>query len=84
MGTENRGGKRPGVGRPRKDNATTKTIAFVCTEEEAKYRLEQIQKLLLAIWAIEDRHNGEYSGSVKEIVNVCNDKIDALLGVEHD
>ena len=53
-------------------------------EEEAKYRLEQIQKLLLGIWAIEDRHNGEYSGSVKEIVNVCNDKIDALLGVEHD
>lgn len=53
-------------------------------EEEAKYRLVQIQKLLLAIWAIEDRHNGEYSDSVKEIVNVCNDKIDALLGVEHD
>ena len=53
-------------------------------EEKAKYRLEQIQKLLLAIWAIEDKHNDEYSDSVKEIVNVCNDKIDGLLGVEHD
>jgi len=53
-------------------------------EKEAEYRLEQIQKLLLAIWAIEDKHNDEYSDSVKEIVNVCDDKIDALLGVEHD
>lgn len=53
-------------------------------EEKAKYRLEQIQKLLLAIWTIEDKHNDEYSDSVKEIVNVCNDKIDELLGVEHD
>lgn len=53
-------------------------------EKEAKYQLEQIQKLLFAIWAIEDKHNDEYSDSVKEIVNVCNDKIDELLGVEHD
>ena len=53
-------------------------------EKEAKYQLEQIQKLLFAIWAIEDKHNDEYSDSVKEIVNVCNDKIDELLGVEYD
>lgn len=53
-------------------------------EKEAMYRIKSIQKLLNAIWAIEDKHNDEYSDSVKEIVNVCNDKIDALLGVEHD
>lgn len=45
MKSENRGGKRPGVGRPRKDNATTKTIAFVCTEEEAK-KIDEMTKIL--------------------------------------
>jgi hypothetical protein len=30
-------------------------------KEESKYRLEQIHKLLLAIWNIEDKHNDEYS-----------------------
>lgn len=45
METENRGGKRNGAGRPKKDNATTKTIAFVCTEEEAK-KIDEMTKIL--------------------------------------
>lgn len=44
METENRGGKRP-VGRPKKDSAITKTIAFVCTEEEAK-KIDEMTKSL--------------------------------------
>lgn len=52
--------------------------------ENEKMELTKIQFLLLGVWAIEDKHNDEYSDSVKEIVNVCNDKIDKLLGVEHD
>jgi hypothetical protein len=45
MKTENMGGKRPGVGRPKKDSAITKTIAFVCTEEEAK-KIDEMTKIL--------------------------------------
>ena len=52
--------------------------------EKMEMELTKIQSLLLGVWAIEDKHNDEYSESVKEIVNVCNDKIDELLGVEHD
>ena len=52
--------------------------------EVEEYELEKIQSLLVAIWNLEDKHNDDFSGSVKVIVAVIDSKIDKMKGEEHD